>query len=76
MQQPIDITMKLFSALVALSASIASVDAFSALKVGSKIPAVDMFYGFGDPSLVHNMAEYTANKKVAVVGLPGAFTPT
>jgi len=61
--------------LAALSARVTSVGAFSALKVGSKIPAVEMFYDF-DPEARCNMATYTANKKVAVVGLPGAFTPT
>lgn len=68
--------MKVVAFLAALSASVVSVTAFSAAKVGGKIPAVDMFYDFGSPEFKHNMAEYTANKKVAVVGLPGAFTPT
>jgi len=68
--------MKVVAFLAAVSASVASVGAFSAVKVGSKIPAVPMFYDFGNPDAKHNMAEYTANKKVAVVGLPGAFTPT
>ena len=68
--------MKVVAFLAALSASVASVGAFSAVKVGGKIPAVDMFYDFGNPDAKYNMAEYTANKKVAVVGLPGAFTPT
>ena len=67
--------MKVVAFLAALSASVASVNAFSALKVGGKIPAVDMFYDF-DPDAKANMAMYTADKKVAVVGLPGAFTPT
>jgi peroxiredoxin len=65
-----------FAFVAALSACLASVDAFSALSVGGKIPAVDMFYEFGNPDGKYNMAEYTANRKVAVVGLPGAFTPT
>jgi len=67
--------MKIVAFLAALSASVASVGAFSAVKVGSKIPALDMLYDF-DPDAKLNLAEYTANKKVAVVGLPGAFTPT
>lgn len=66
--------MKVIALLAALSA--ASVEAFSAVKAGGKIPAVEMFHDFGNPDAKHNMAEYTANKKVAVVGLPGAFTPT
>ena len=68
--------MKVAAFLAAVSASVASVGAFSAVKVGGKVPAVPMFYDFGNPDAKHNMAEYTANKKVAVVGLPGAFTPT
>ena len=71
----LSIIMKVAAFVAALSASVASVGAFSAVKVGGKIPAVPMFYDF-DPDAKHNMAEYTANKKVAVVGLPGAFTPT
>lgn len=66
-------TMKVIALLAALSA--ASVEAFSAIKAGSKIPAVDLFHDF-DPDAKHNIAEYTADKKCAVVGLPGAFTPT
>ena len=68
--------MKVAALLATLSAGITSVGAFSAVKVGGKIPAVPMFYDFGNPEAKYNMAEYTANKKVAVVGLPGAFTPT
>jgi peroxiredoxin len=67
--------MKIVAFLAALSASVASVGAFSAVKVGGKIPAIDMLYDF-EPEAKLNLAEYTANKKVAVVGLPGAFTPT
>jgi peroxiredoxin len=68
--------MKVAALLATFSAAIASVGGFSAVKVGGKIPAESMFYDFGNPEAKHNMAEYTANKKVAVVGLPGAFTPT
>jgi peroxiredoxin len=48
--------------------------AFSAIKVGSKMPSVDLDFGF--PPTKVNMASYTAGKKTLVVGLPGAFTPT
>lgn len=48
--------------------------AFAAITPGSKIPPVDLHFGF-PPQLV-NMASLTANRKVFVVGLPGAFTPT
>lgn len=67
--------MKIAAFLAALSTCVAPVDAFSAVKVGGKIPSVDLFHDF-DPEARHNMAEYTADKKVAIVGLPGAFTPT
>ena len=67
--------MKVVALLAALSASVASVNAFSAVKAGGKIPAVDMFFDFG-PDEKCDMAMYTAGKKVAIVGLPGAFTPT
>jgi len=48
--------------------------AFAAVTPGDKIPAVELHKGF-PPEFV-NIAEYTAGRKVAVVGLPGAFTPT
>jgi len=49
----------------------------SVVKTGDKIPAAPLFENkFGDPDAKLNMVEYTANRKVAVVGLPGAFTPT
>eukprot|EP00927_Polykrikos_kofoidii_P085307 TRINITY_DN924_c0_g1_i6.p1 TRINITY_DN924_c0_g1~~TRINITY_DN924_c0_g1_i6.p1 ORF type:complete len:215 (+),score=50.99 TRINITY_DN924_c0_g1_i6:76-645(+) len=42
--------------------------------VGEKIPAVAMDFGF--PPEAVDMATYCAGKKVVIVGLPGAFTPT
>jgi peroxiredoxin len=49
----------------------------SVVKIGDKIPAAPLFEKkFGDPDAKLNMVDYTANRKVAVVGLPGAFTPT
>ena len=42
--------------------------------VGTKAPSVDLDLGF-PPSKV-NLAERVAGKKVILVGLPGAFTPT
>jgi hypothetical protein len=48
--------------------------AFAAVAPGDKIPAVELHKGF--PPEFINVAEYTAGRKVAVVGLPGAFTPT
>lgn len=42
--------------------------------VGDKFPAVSIDYGF--PPTKVDMAKRLAGKKVIVVGLPGAFTPT
>ena len=42
--------------------------------VGSKAPAIEIDYGF--PPTKIDLAERVANKKVILVGLPGAFTPT
>jgi peroxiredoxin len=65
--------MKVLSMVTtALMAGYAS--GFAAVAPGDKIPAVDLHRGF-PPDMV-NIAEYTAGRKVAVVGLPGAFTPT
>ena len=56
-----------------LLASLAAVAA--AVKVGDKVPQnVDLHLGF-PPEMV-NVADRVAKKKVLIVGLPGAFTPT
>ena len=82
------ITMKIAAFLAAVSAT--SVSAFGGhgsaflssrvssstslnVAVGDKIPSIDLHKDF-PPDMV-NMAEYTKGRKVAVVGLPGAFTP-
>lgn len=47
------------------------------VKVGDKIPSVDMAEGmadYGRPETV-NIAELCAGKKVAIFAVPGAFTP-
>jgi 2-Cys peroxiredoxin 5 len=44
------------------------------LAVGSEIPSVPLDCGF--PPEKVNLAERTKGKRVIVVGLPGAFTPT
>jgi hypothetical protein len=44
------------------------------LAVGSEIPSVPLDCGF--PPTKVNLAERTKGKRVIVVGLPGAFTPT
>ena len=66
--------MNFLSFLAAASMAITSVNAFAAITPGSKIPAEDLDFGF--PPQKVNMAELTAGRKVFVVGLPGAFTPT
>ena len=65
--------MKFFS-LLAAALTASTVDAFAAITPGTKIPSLDLHSGF-PPSMV-NIAEHTAGRKVFVVGLPGAFTPT
>jgi len=43
-------------------------------EVGSKLPAVEIDFGF--PPEKVNIADRVKGKKVILVGLPGAFTPT
>ena len=44
--------------------------------VPSSMPSVEIFSAtFPDPKRI-NIADYCAGKKVILVGLPGAFTPT
>lgn len=42
--------------------------------VGDKLPSVEIHQGF--PPKKYDLAEYTKDKDVVIVGLPGAFTPT
>ena len=47
------------------------------VQVGSKIPAIELDHGFaGSDGVKVNLAERVKGKKVILVGLPGAFTPT
>jgi peroxiredoxin len=48
--------------------------AASAVSIGDRVPSIDLDLGF-PPERV-NLASRTAGKKVILVGLPGAFTPT
>jgi hypothetical protein len=46
-------------------------------QVGSKIPSIELDHGFaGSDGVKVNVAERAAGKKIILVGLPGAFTPT
>ena len=45
------------------------------IAVGSKFPSVEVDKASWPPE-AFNIADHIANKKVIVVGLPGAFTPT
>ena len=57
----------LAAALLALGAS--------AVEVGDKIPKdIDLHFGFPPENI--NLSKRLSNKKVIMVGLPGAFTPT
>lgn len=45
--------------------------------VGDAIPAVNLDKGFlGSTGVKFPLAEFCKGKKVVLVGLPGAFTPT
>jgi peroxiredoxin len=44
------------------------------LAIGSKLPDVEIDFGF--PPEKVNLAERVKGKRVIIVGLPGAFTPT
>jgi len=44
------------------------------IAVGSQLPSVELHLGF--PPEAVNMQERCKGKRVIVVGLPGAFTPT
>lgn len=46
----------------------------NSVKVGDKLPSAEVHSGF--PPAKIDFREYTANKSVVIVGLPGAFTPT
>jgi len=67
-------TMAVRSSIVAILSTLALAGAIS---VGDKLPSVEMHDGFpGAGGKAIDIAEYVAGKKVLLVGLPGAFTPT
>lgn len=43
--------------------------------IESSVPDVNIDHGFGNPGNI-NVPTYCAGKKIVLVGLPGAFTPT
>jgi len=76
--------MKLSAALLFASASLTSAfaptylgrsDSSLRIAVGDQIPSATLFKGFPDPEKI-DIAEYTKGKKMIIIGLPGAFTPT
>jgi len=58
-----------------LALLVAMAMAVSAVKIGDNMPAVSIHSSFGPPTDV-DIAARVADKKVILVGLPGAFTPT
>jgi hypothetical protein len=59
-----------------LAATATESETMPVVKVGDKIPAVTMPEGLGDFEKQDvNIAELIAGKKVAIFGVPGAFTP-
>ena len=52
-----------------------SMAAATAIEIGERIPSgISLHEGF--PPKQVNLAEYVAGRKVILMGLPGAFTPT
>ncbi|KAK1745897.1 hypothetical protein QTG54_003821 [Skeletonema marinoi] len=66
--------MRYLRPLVALAAVASSATLAASVKVGDKLPSIDLHQGF--PPNKINLASYATNKSIILVGLPGAFTPT
>jgi peroxiredoxin len=65
--------MKLLAFVAAALSVVSVVDAFAAIAPGNKIPSAKLHKGFL-PEFI-DIADYVKGRKVAVVGLPAAFTP-
>jgi peroxiredoxin len=58
----------------AMSSSEPSTFGVTTIKTGDKIPARSLDFGFPPKKIF--LPEYTSGKKMLIIGLPGAFTPT
>ena len=67
--------MKVVLKALLVVAFLALATVVDAVKVGDKIPSdVDLHFGFPPENI--SLSKRIAGKKVILVGLPGAFTPT
>jgi 2-Cys peroxiredoxin 5 len=57
-----------------LAVALLAACADAVIKVGDTLPAVTLDYGF--PPEKVNLLERSKGKKIILMGLPGAFTPT
>ena len=57
-----------------LSLHLAGVRIQGLASVGDAVPSVELHSGFPPEKI--NLAEYSKDKKMILLGLPGAFTPT
>jgi peroxiredoxin len=62
------------SKFFAVSCAAALSSAHAVIKVGDSIPNVGLDLGFPPEKVM--LGDFCKGKKVVVVGLPGAFTPT
>ena len=63
-------------ASTSIKATDVETEAMAEVSVGDKIPSVTMMEGLGDFKTEQvDIAELIAGKKVAIFGVPGAFTP-
>jgi len=57
-----------------LAVALLTASAQAVIKVGDKLPAATLDYGFPPEKI--DLVEHTKDKNVILMGLPGAFTPT